>query len=141
AITVQVVPLAAPAEYRAGNDSPTRRQAYNLPEQYMLTYAYPGDTGRLEWILRAMETHAELPPLGIVGPGAVADLSGWHVLSDRMHQITVDELSDTVAFIAGATLMAIPHRVSDDLLPLYGALEAGTPIVYGSDECVAETVL
>jgi len=69
-LTIQVLPLAVPSAYRAGDDAAARRAALRLPERYTVTTAGPTATGRLEWILSAMVGDPALPPLVVIA-GAV----------------------------------------------------------------------
>ena len=138
---VQVLPLAAPAEYLAGPDAAERRTSLGLPDEYVVSNAYPGETGRLEWILRAMETNPLLPPLVLIGMGAEADLSQWSVLGDRVIQIQNEEVAANGAVISGAQALIMPQLIADCLLTLHGALESGVPVVHSQSACVAETVL
>lgn len=70
---VQVIPLAAPAPYLAGDDAAERRSALGLPDRYLITTATPGDPGRLEWLFSALEADPSLPPLVVVLSVAPAD--------------------------------------------------------------------
>lgn len=140
-IPVQVLPLAAPREYVAGPDSSERRAALDLPDTYLVSTAFPGDIGRLEWILRALEVHPDLPPLVLIGPGADADLSQWSVLGDRVRQLPVDDLHDIGAVIAGAEALVMPQLIADCLLPIHGALASRVPVLHGGAACMNETVI
>ncbi|WP_217136013.1 mannosyltransferase [Leucobacter chinensis] len=145
-ISVQVLPLAAPREYLAPKNIVERLHTLGMPEHYFVSTAYPGETGRLEWILRTLEANPDLPPLVLVGPGAEADLSSWPVLADRVHQVMLTEESgaepgDIGAIIAGARALVLPQVIADCLLPIHGALNSGVPIVHGGAACMAETAL
>lgn len=140
-VAVRVVPLAAPREYLAGDDAAARRQRLNLPDRYIVTSAYPGDVGRLEWILRAMEGDPDLPHLVTIGPIKPGALAPWQSLKDRVNALVTDDLADAGATIAGAAAFAAPQAASDCLFPVYGALAARVPVVHAGAGCVAETVL
>lgn len=140
-IRVQVVPLAPPTEYLPADTDAEVRTRLGLPDDYLLTNAYPGDIGRLEWALRAMEVHAELPPLVIVGRGSEADLSQWSVLGDRLIQLRDVDVTDRGAVISGARAFVYPQAITDCLFPLHGALAASVPVIHGSASCASELVL
>lgn len=65
-ITVQVLPLAAPASYREPGDAAQRRAALGLPERYLVTTALPGEHDRLEWLVQAVLADASLPPVVVL---------------------------------------------------------------------------
>lgn len=140
-LQIQVLPLAAPVEFLEGSDAAARRVALKLPDEYLLSNAFLGEVGRLEWLLRAMEVNPALPPLVLFGPGAEADLSQWSVLSDRIIQVKIDDLADNGAIISGAWALATPQVIADCLLPIHGALSSGVPVVHAGSQCIAETVL
>ena len=140
-LQIQVLPLAPPSEYLGGSDADDRRHALGLPETYLLSHAYFGDVGRLEWLLRALEANPALPPLILIGPGAGADLSEWGALGDRVMQIDVTDLADTGAIIGGATALVAPQLTAECLLPVHGALSAGVPVLHAGSACIAEIVL
>lgn len=140
-IQVQVVPLAAPREFLAGDDAAARRGRLDLPDTYVLSNAYPGDTGRLEWILRAMELDPSLPPLVLTGPIASGELADWGILKGRVRSLATNDLEDIGAAIAGARALALPQASGDCLFTVYGALASRVPIVHAGAACIAETVL
>ena len=65
-LPVQVMQLAAPAEFRRAADSAERRAVLGLPPRYTLTTATPGDRGRLEWLFDAMRADPDLPHLVVL---------------------------------------------------------------------------
>src|SRR5690606_1594553 len=65
-LPVQVLPLAPPTEYLAGDDAADRRAALELPERYALTTAMPGEFGRLEWLFDALRADPSLPTLVVL---------------------------------------------------------------------------
>src|SRR5690606_24266329 len=69
-VDVQVLPLAAPSEYVGADDSAGTRAELGLPVRYVATTAQPGERGRLQWLLDAMEQRPELPPLVMLYFGA-----------------------------------------------------------------------
>ena len=75
---VQVMPLAAPPSYLAGRDAAERREALGLPDRYLVTTAEPGEFGRLDWALGALEADPALPPLVVLLPG-LAPVEHEHV--------------------------------------------------------------
>lgn len=140
-LQVQVLPLASPSEYVASDDAVARRAALGLPERYLVAHAYPGEVGRLEWILRALEMNPSLPPVVLIGPGATADLSQWSVIRERIIQLDATDLRDLGAVLGGATALAAPQLIAECLLPVHGALDAGVPIVHAGSACIAEITL
>lgn len=138
---IQVLPLAAPREFLPGDDAATRRTELELPDEYVLTFAYPGEYGRLEWILRAYEVSPHLPPLVVVNEVGEFDPANWSVLGDRVRVVKPRELDDLGAIISGATLLVAPQRGGDTGYALYGALNAGIPIVHCGAEDIAEVAL
>lgn len=138
---IQVLPLAAPREFLAGDDAATRRSDLQLPEEYLLTFAYPGEYGRLEWLLRAYEVSPHLPPLVVVNEIGNFDPASWSVLGDRVRVVSPRELADVGAIISGATLLVAPQCSGDTGYALYGALHAGVPIVHCGAENIAEVAL
>jgi len=81
-ITVQVLPLAAPAAYREPADAAARRTALGLPGRYLVTTALPGEHDRLEWLVEAALADPSLPPVVVLHTdvpleqNAEADASG-----------------------------------------------------------------
>ena len=140
-LQVQVVPLAPPSEYTGASDATARREALGLPDEYLLSHAYAGDVGRLEWIFRALEVNPALPPLVLIGPGATADISRWTVLGDRVMQVEVADLADAGAIVSGAAALVAPQQTAECLLAVHGALSAGVPVVHAGSTCIAEIVL
>lgn len=65
-IAVQVLPLAAPPGYLAPPDADERRARLGVPDRYVVTTAFPGEIGRLEWVLGALENDPSLPPLVVI---------------------------------------------------------------------------
>lgn len=68
----QVLPLAAPQELRAGADSESWANAASLrrnlgiADRYIVTTAWPGDSGRLEWLFEALRANPSLPQLVVL---------------------------------------------------------------------------
>lgn len=141
AIDPQVLPVAAPKEYLAGDNPQERQKELGLPETYVLTNAFAGEIGRLEWILRAYEERPQLPPLVIINQIGQFDKSTWPVLDDRITVINLERLSDMGAILQGATAFALPQQFSDCAYPVYGALTQGVPIVHGGNPCITEITL
>lgn len=141
AIDVQVIPLAAPREYLAGDDAAKRREEFGLPEEYLVTNTFSGDVGRLNWVLRAMEADESIPNLVLVGAATQANLDDWPTLKGRVARLPSHDLADLGAVIAGATAMVMPQQSGDCILPVYSALSSRVPIVHAGAKCIEETVL
>ncbi|EYT54070.1 mannosyltransferase [Leucobacter sp. UCD-THU] len=153
-LRVQVLPLAPPSEYVAGDDAAERRTALELPERYALTTAMPGEFGRLEWLFDALRTDPSLPHLVVLdgldprppskehrdengaGEPAVPD-----ELRDRVVVVRPRELADVGAVLAGASLLLQPQTYSGTGYTVLGALGAGVPVLHADQEATAELVL
>lgn len=150
-IPVQVIPHAPPAHYLAGPHSAERRDALGLPTRYVATTAWPGDTGRLEWLVGAYTRDASLPPLVLLTHStaaidSIAITAAKSTLGSRLHVIQVQNitpatLGDTGAVLAGAEVMAMPQAHIGSGYEVLGALAAGVPIVHAGCAATAELAL
>lgn len=74
---VQVMPLAAPSKLTSGVGSAeafeaaarTRKQL-GIADRFIATTAWPGEHGRLEWLIDAMRADDSLPDLVVLRPGS-----------------------------------------------------------------------
>lgn len=153
-LPVQVLPLAPPAEYLAGSDAATRREALALPERYALTTAMPGEFGRLEWLFDALRTDPSLPALVVLDgldPRTPTkehrDENGAHEIAipaelhDRVTVVRPRELADIGAVLSGASLLVLPQSYSGTGYTVLGALSAGVPVLHADQDATAELVL
>ncbi len=140
-VEVQVLPLAAPAEYLPRPDSAETRARLGLPERYVATTALPGENGRLSWLLDAMEANAELPDLAMLHFGSEALPPVRDALRERVHVVQVVELEEVGAVLSGALLLALPQRILGAGYEVLGALEARIPVLHGGCEAAAELAL
>lgn len=103
-LPVQVLPLAPPSEYLAGDDAAARREALALPERYALTTAMPGEFGRLEWLFDALRTDPSLPALVVLDGLDPRAPAKEHRDENGATEIAVpDELRDRVAVVRPAS--------------------------------------
>lgn len=142
----QVLPLAAPSEYVACADAMSRREDLGLPAEYIVTTASPGETGRLEWLLRALESDPNLgrdnaTHLVIIDVMGKFDKTSWQVLENRITVLRPDRLSDFGAILSGALLLAMPQTAPGSLYEVYGALKNGIATVHAGASCIAEVTL
>jgi hypothetical protein len=140
-VDVQVLPLAAPAEYRGTADSPTIRATLGLPERYVATTALPGENGRLGWILDAMEADAALPPLVVLHLGTAPLAPVRESLQRRVHVVEVEDLSEIGAVLSGATLLALPQVALGAGYEVLGALASHVPVLHGDCTAASELAL
>lgn len=144
-VEVRVLPLAAPLELLAGADAAERRARIGLAERYLATTALPGQHGRLEWLLDAMERDAELPQLAVLHFGAEPLPPVRDSLSDRVRVVQfadpATELADFGAVIAGARLLALPQTVLGAGYEVLGAIAAHVPVLHAGCAAAAELAL
>lgn len=116
-IDVQVLPLAAPSSYLRPADDAERRAALGLPEQYLATTAAPGENGRLEWLLAALEADPSLPPLVVLtdrssrDAASVAAPAGASVPADAPEPAAAPGPQTSASEPAVALLDSLRHRV------------------------------
>src|SRR5690606_847694 len=121
-VDVQVLPLAAPTEYLGTADSAGLRATLGLPAQYVATTALPGENGRLDWLLNAMEANPTLPPLVVIYLGAEALPPMRESLQHRARVVQVEQLAEVGAILSGAMLLALPQRALGAGYEVLGAL-------------------
>lgn len=140
-IEAQVLPLAAPREYLASDDSAGTRAELNLPSRYVATTALSGENGRLSWLLDAMEHDASLPPLVVLHLGADQLAPVRESLQGRVGIIQVEDLREVGAVISGAQLLALPQRMLGAGFEVLGALASHVPVLHGDCEAAGELAL
>lgn len=147
-VDVQVLPLAPPAQLLATHDSPSRRAALGLPERYVATTALPGEHGRLNLLLDAMERDLRLPDLVVLQFGSEALPPVRESLSNRVHIVRASELSgeeaalsDAGAVISGALLLALPQTALGAGYEVLAAIAAHVPVLHSGCATVAELSL
>ena len=153
-LPVQVLPLAPPTEYLAGDDAADRRAALELPERYALTTAMPGEFGRLEWLFDALRADPSLPTLVVLdgldprppANGKEKEQRVFEVvvpaeLQNRVLVVKPRELADVGAVLGGASVLLQPQTYSDTGYTVLGALSAGVPVLHADQEATAELVL
>ena len=151
-LPVQVLPLAAPAEYAppvSADRAAARRAELGLPDRYLLTTAATA-SDRLDWMFEALAGDETLPPLviahetitqepatprGFGRRASVADhepqLDPPAHLADRVHRVSVDDLNDWGVLLDGACALALPQPHLGTGYEVLGALAAGLPVVGG----------
>lgn len=141
-LEVQVLPLAAPPEYLGTAQSASTRASLGLPDRYIVTTALPGANGRLEWLLNAMEQHAELPPLVVLHFGTEELPPVRESLQGRVHIVRIeDDLSLVGAVLSGAQLLALPQALLGAGFEVLGALANHVPMLYGDCAAAGELAL
>lgn len=138
---VQVLPIAAPTEYLETAQSAGLRATLGLPERYVATTALPGENGRLDWLLNAMEENHWLPPLVVIYLGTEPLLPVRESLQHRVKVVQVEQLAEVGAILSGAMLLALPQRALGAGFEVFGALEAHVPVLYGDCDAAGELAL
>ncbi len=140
-VDVQVLPLAAPVEYVGTEESAGIRSTLGLPSHYIATTALPGENGRLDWLLNAMEANPALPPLVIIYLGTEPLPPMRESLQHRARVVQVEQLAEVGAILSGAMFLALPQRVLGAGYEVLGAIASHVPVLYGECEAAAELAL
>jgi hypothetical protein len=140
-VEVRVLPLASPTEYLANEDSASVRATLGLPSRYVATTALPGEHGRLNWLLDAMQRNADLPPLVVLHLGEEPLPPVRDALKSRVHVVQVEHLREVGAVISGAILLALPQVTLGACFEVYAGLDAGVGILHGDCDAITELAL
>lgn len=140
-VDVQVLPLAAPVEYLGSPDSAAVRATLGLPTHYVATTALPGENGRLDWLLNAMEANPALPPLVIISLSSEPLPPMRESLQHRARVVQVEQLTEVGAILSGALLLALPQRALGAGYEVLGAIASHVPVLHGECEAAAELAL
>ncbi|MGH3439407.1 MAG: glycosyltransferase family 4 protein [Sciscionella sp.] len=120
---VQVTPLGVDASWFAAqppNDA--LRSRLRLPAQYLLFVGADGPRKGLSSLVAAHDSHKELPPLVLTGPGKSR-------LGERvMHTGYLSDV-DLRRVMAGASALVLPSRDEGFGLPVLEALACNVPVV------------
>lgn len=140
-IEAQVLPLSSPLEYLESGDSAGIRATLNLPSRYVATTALPGQNGRLDWLLDAMERDTTLPPLVVLYLGSEPLAAVRDSLQARVFVVQVQDLREVGAVISGAQLLALPQCALGAGYEVFSALAAHVPVLRGDCEAAGELAL
>jgi glycosyltransferase involved in cell wall biosynthesis len=120
---IAVTPLGVdPAWFTARRPSEALARRLGLPGEYLLFVGAAGPRKALDWLLKAHESAAELPPLILVGPGH----SGTR---DRVRAIGYLSDVDLRSVVAGASALVLPSRDEGFGLPVLEAMACDVPVV------------
>jgi len=140
-VDVKVLPLAAPVEYVSGPQSSSLRASLGLHGRYIATTALPGEHGRLDWLLNALEENPSLPPLVVLHLGSTPLPPVRESLAGRVHVIEVSDLAEVGAVLSGALLLALPQTEIGAGFEVLGALSSHVPVLHAGCQTVAELAL
>ena len=101
----------------------------------------PGENGRLDWLLNAMEANPALPPLVIIYLGTESLPPMRESLQHRARVVQVEQLAEVGAILSGAMFLALPQRVLGAGYEVLGAIASHVPVLYGECEAAAELAL
>jgi glycosyltransferase involved in cell wall biosynthesis len=120
---VLVTPLGIDlAWFTARPPSEALRRRMGLPKQYLLFVGAGGPRKALDWLLKAHETTADLPPLVLAGPGHSRN-------DDTVRSVGYLSDVDLRSVVAGASALVLPSRDEGFGLPLLEALACDVPVV------------
>jgi glycosyltransferase involved in cell wall biosynthesis len=120
---VMVTPLGIdPAWFTARPPSEALRRRLGMPKDYLLFVGAAGPRKSLDWLLKAHEMTADLPPLVLAGPG--------HGRRDEQVR-SIGYLSDVDlrSVVAGASALVLPSRDEGFGLPVLEAMACDVPVV------------
>lgn len=120
---VLVTPLGVDlAWFTARPPSEALRRRIGLPKEYLLFVGASGPRKALDWLLKAHEATADLPPLVLAGPGHIRN-------DDAVRSVGYLSDVDLRSVVAGAGALVLPSRDEGFGLPLLEALACDVPVV------------
>lgn len=156
-LAVRVITPAAPTPFLAGDDAAARREALELPEQYLVTTANDDAYGRLEWAFEALRTDPSLPHLVVItgldpapqtkaSRGAASAGAGSPEPAERIPEelrgrvavVPSTDLSDVGAVLSGARMLVQPQSFAASGYAVIAALTAEVPVLHAGVDATAE---
>lgn len=145
-LPIQVLHLAAPAEYLSPDDAIERRIALGIPNHYAITTAPAGEEGRLKWIVDALRADLALPPVVVLEglDPVVTPIPQSSIPAELQHRliiVTPRELSDVGAALSGASLLLQPQSYVGTGYTLLAALSGAVPVLHSGHPAAEELAL
>ena len=120
---IVVTPLGVdPAWFTARPPTENLRNRLGLPSEYVLFVGAAGPRKALDWLLKAHEAAADLPPLVLAGPG-------HNRIADRVLPLGYLSDVDLRSVVAGAGALVLPSRDEGFGLPVLEAMACDVPVV------------